>query len=166
MTRAARNPLTGLMGFLRGCLRTIPWLALVAGPVLCAAGSVTILSVSRFADRATEADILVLRIDERRREERSVFRPVFAATAPDGRAFEYAGELWLAPAPHAAGDIVPGRVDYTTGEIRSLRLMDGQARLGEGTLGLGIACLLLAAVYFIARMLNRDFRDARRRKGG
>ncbi len=128
--------------------------------MLCAAGLATISSVHRFADRAVEADVRVVRLDERQREDGPLYRPVFSATAPDGTVLEYAGDLWVAPAPHAEGETVPGRVDAATGEIRSLRMMDGQADLGEGTLGLGIACLLLAGVYFISRILNRDFRNA------
>lgn len=153
-----------LLAFLFRCLKTIPWIALLAGPILCAAGIVTIFSVHRFADRAAEADVRVVRVEERQRDDVRTFRPVFTATAPDGTSLEYAGNLWVAPAPHAAGDVVPGRVDHATGEIRSLRMMDGQASLGEGTLGLGIACLLLAAVYFITRVLNRDFRESAERR--
>lgn len=164
IAKGDRLVISGIFGFLLRCLRTIPWIALVAGPILCAAGLATIFSVNRFAERAVAAEVHVIRVDERRQDDGPVYRPVFGAPAPDGTALEYAGDLWIAPAQHAAGEVVPGRVDYDTGEIRSLRLMDGQAQLGEGTLGLGIACLLLAGVYFASRALNRDFRDSARRR--
>ncbi|MEM0950246.1 MAG: DUF3592 domain-containing protein [Pseudomonadota bacterium] len=150
---------SALVGFVIRCAKTIPWIALVAGPILCAAGLTAIISVHRFAERAVEADVRVVRVEERARNDGTMYRPVFATIAPAGSEIEYAGNLWVAPSPHNAGEIVPGRVDAETGEIRSLSMLNGQARLGQGTLGLGLACLLLAGVYFVTRVLNRDFRD-------
>lgn len=73
-----------------------------------------------FIANSEPATLIVLQVDEKRKTDggRS-YRPVFGLETDARPRPEYAGSNWTSPKPHNAGDIVAGRYNPETGEMRS-----------------------------------------------
>ncbi len=151
MTRTRTAPQRGFLG---RALSTLAWAAAVIGPALIAAGLWITVPVGRFAERAEPVEVHVVGMDTRGADGDAVYRPVFEVRPQGGATVRHAGTFWVAPPPHAVGDVVPGYYDAATGEIRSLTLMAAQSAAGEGLIGLGIAGGLVAFVIFGARAIQ------------
>ncbi|WP_411889355.1 hypothetical protein [Yoonia sp. SDW83-1] len=72
--------------------------------------------------------LIVLQVDERRDTDgKRSYRPVFGLQTTDRPRPEYTGSTWFSPKPHQPGDIVSGRYDPKSGEMRSDQMM-GRSR--------------------------------------
>lgn len=101
------------------------------GALFGLAGSVFVGSDQGFAARSEPAQLIVLQLDSRRDADRqTMYRPVFGLVTAARPRPEHAGNVWTRPAPHQPGDIVAGRYDPRSGEMRS----DG---MSQRTLWLG-----------------------------
>jgi hypothetical protein len=103
-----------------------------------------------FHARSEPAQLLVLRLDQMRDTShrtrassapRYSYRPVFELVTDARPRPTYAGNVWMRPAPHTRGDIVAGRYDTATGEMRSDKMSDESMLIG----GIGALIGLLAA---------------------
>lgn len=97
--------------------------------------------------RSDPAQLLVVDVQKIRQEgDEPLYRPTFAlADAPPPRV-EYVGQVWLKGSPPRQGEILPGRYDPTTGEMRS------RVRIGM-TLWLGLLLQLLGAALLIEAVM-------------
>jgi hypothetical protein len=103
-----------------------------------------------FHARSEPAQLLVLQIDQKLETihrttassaRRNIYRPVFGLVTDARPRPTYAGNVWMRPAPHTRGDIVAGRYDASTGEMRSDQMSDKSMLIG----GMGAFIGLLAA---------------------
>lgn len=104
-----------------------------------------------FRTRSAPADLIVLQLDTRLNSKGyTVYRPVFGLDTASRPRPEYSGNTWMRPAPHHAGDIIPGRYDSDSGEMRSNQMM------GRSTWGARIAQILgiLAALQGILMLFG------------
>ena len=77
-----------------------------------------------FKKRSEPADLIVLQLDTRRNSKGyTIYRPVFGLDTTARPRPEYSGNIWVRPAPHQAGEIVSGRYDSDSGEMRSNQMM-------------------------------------------
>ncbi len=81
-------------------------------------------SAKRFVANSEPARLIVVEVDTKRDSDGDrLYRPVFALeAAPEPRA-EYAGNMWSSPQPHRAGEVVDGRHNAETGEMRSDKML-------------------------------------------
>jgi hypothetical protein len=98
---------------------------------------------------------------------RTKYRPVFTLEAPSVNIDEYAGNIWTSPPPHAVGDIVPGRFDAKTGQMRSDKMLKRSSWIGRIAryLGLFIGLQGIALLFgFPERWLPLPVRFGRKSK--
>ncbi len=83
-----------------------------------------------FIARSDPATLIVLKINSRRDADGLfTYRPVLAL---DGVELDsYAGNIWSRPAKHEAGDVVPGRYDPDSGEMRSDKMLEDASWIGR-----------------------------------
>ncbi|MFG5381596.1 DUF3592 domain-containing protein [Yoonia sp. R2-816] len=98
------------------------------GALFLLVGWLLTASSSRFLENSQPATLIVLQVDERRDTDgKRSYRPVFGLQTTDRPRPEYAGSTWFSPKPHQPGDIVSGRYDPQSGEMRSDQMM-GRSR--------------------------------------
>ncbi len=74
----------------------------------------------RFMARSEAVDLRVMDVESHRdHDRRTRYRAVFALADDTSGVEPFAGNVWSATAPHEVGQIVPGRIDRQTGEMRS-----------------------------------------------
>ncbi len=71
-----------------------------------------------------------------------MYRPVFGLETDARPRPEYSGNTWMRFAPHQAGEIVSGRYDPDSGEMRSNRMMRRTSWSGRIAQLLGILSAL------------------------
>lgn len=99
----------------------------------------------RFIDNSAPAQLYVADIQSRSEiGELPKFRPVFKLASARSSRQAYEGDTWLRPAPHKIGDIVAGRYDAKTGEMRSDRMLRITKWVGWAARILGIVMALQA----------------------
>ncbi|MEL6523106.1 MAG: DUF3592 domain-containing protein [Pseudomonadota bacterium] len=105
---------------------------LLVGALFLVIGTVFVVSSQGFIKRSEPAQLLVLRIENRRDSDGdTLYRPVFALDSEVRPRPEYAGGTWMRPMPHKTGDIVPGRYVPETGEMRSDAMMGKSSWMGR-----------------------------------
>ncbi len=101
---------------------------LFVGALFLLVGWLLTASSSRFLENSQPATLIVLQVDERRDTDgKRSYRPVFGLHTTDRPRPEYARSTWFSPKPHQSGDIVSGRYDPQSGEMRSDQMM-GRSR--------------------------------------
>ena len=92
-----------------------------------------------FTSHSEPARLRVLDIQTRRGSDGyKMYRPVFALEAAKPPRQGYAGKIWSRQARHQAGEIVSGRYDPESGEMRSDKMVKITTRLGRIAQVLGI----------------------------
>ncbi|TXI04796.1 MAG: hypothetical protein E6Q73_02765 [Pseudorhodobacter sp.] len=104
-----------------------------------------------FVARSEPAELRVIALDQRRHHDHTTqwqhrqrysYRPVFGLNDAGATAKPYAGNIWTRPAPHAVGDVVPGRYEPATGAMRSDRMLETSLWLGGIAMFLGLLIAL------------------------
>jgi hypothetical protein len=111
-----------------------------------------------FIAHSEPAELRVISLDQKRNYDhtsqwqhmsRYTYRPVFVLNDAGASAKPYAGNIWTRPAPHAVGDVVPGRYNAKTGEMRSDRMLETSLWIGGIAMLLGLLTALqsIALIY-------------------
>jgi hypothetical protein len=83
-----------------------------------------------FINTSEPAQLRVVDVEAQRRADGLThFRPVFTLAA--GKAPAFAGHIWSRPAAHQTGDVVAGRYNSKTGEMRSDKMLTKSKWLGR-----------------------------------
>ncbi|MGB5557081.1 MAG: hypothetical protein WBN04_03610 [Paracoccaceae bacterium] len=99
---------------------------LLVGALFWLVGAFFLGSSQNFVKRSEPVQLIVLKMDTRLDSDGyTFFRPVFGLETAVRPRPEYAGNTWMRPAPHQAGEVVSGRYDPNSGEMRSDH-MDGR----------------------------------------
>ncbi len=118
---------------------------LLVGAIFWIVGVFVLGGSQGFVARSEPAQLMVLQVDSRWDDEGyRIYRPVFGLHTAARPRPEYAGNTWMRPAPHRAGDIVPGRYDRQSGEMRSDRMMQTTIWIAWIVKILGILAVLQA----------------------
>ena len=123
----------------------------IAGAMFLTVGLFFVTSQRAFSARSEAAQVTVTFVDRRVDDDGTLYRPTFEARASDGEVIEYSGGAWMRPKPHNEGDVVDGRVNWDSGEIRSVSMMRTGSRLGIIFSVLG-GIMLCTAVVIAGRM--------------
>jgi len=100
-------------------------------------------SDSRFRANSQPATLIVLRLDEQSDGKgKTHYRPAYALQTKARPRPEYAGGPYTSPMPHKAGDIVAGRYNPTSGEMRSDAMIGQGKRMWWLAQILGVLCIL------------------------
>ncbi|MEP2890939.1 hypothetical protein [Tateyamaria sp.] len=138
---------TSFADFFLKCLKTLPYVAIINGVIFGTTGLYFIYSASAFSTRSVVQEVHVMSVESRRSDNGTVYRPLFKALQNDGTSITYSGSAWVSPKPHNDGDIVDGRVDWETGEIRSVSMMKFHTSMGKTISIMGGICFVLGAFY-------------------
>ncbi len=80
---------------------------------------------TEFRNRSEPAQLIVLDVESRRDGFGFIlYRPVLALASETAPREGYAGTIWTRFKPHEPGDIVPGRSDPESGEMRSDKMLN------------------------------------------
>ena len=126
----------------------------LAGMVIALIGALFYGDALNFAVHSVPARLTVAAVEQRSGPDQAqhgarhnlVYRPVFALETSGSRGATYKSNIWTSPPLHRAGDVVPGRYDATSGEMRSDKMMGQSYWLG----GFAIVLGLLTALQSIA----------------
>ena len=113
-------------------------------------GAVFFGSSLHFESRSEPAQLRVLTIESRRdREGLPQYRPVFVLAGAPSAAQGYAGDTWYKTPPHKVGEVVAGRYDATTGEMRSKQMLRTSVWLGRlaQIFGILVGCQSIAIIF-------------------
>lgn len=92
---------------------SVGFLVWIVGMVFCG-------NTLRFIDNSAPAQLYVADIQSRSEiGALPKFRPVFKLESARSSRQVYEGNIWTRPAPHKIGEVVAGRYDAKTGEMRS-----------------------------------------------
>ena len=138
---------TSFADFSIKCLKTLPYVAVINGVIFGTIGLYFSYSASAFSERSVVQEVQVVSVESRRSDNGTVYRPILKAHQNDGTSITYSGSAWVSPKPHKDGDIVDGRVDWTTGEIRSVGMMKFHTSMGKTISAVGGICFFLGAFY-------------------
>ncbi len=87
-------------------------------------GAIFLGSSSGFIARSEPAQLVVVGLDTKRNSDgHTMYRPVLALEAAKSSRNAYAGNHWTRPAPHTVGDVVEGRYDSESGEMRTDKMI-------------------------------------------
>lgn len=122
-----------------------------------------------FKNRSEPAQLVVLEVQSRRDGFGLVsYRPVLSLEAAHPPGVAYTGTIWTKIKPHEPGDIVPGRFDPGSGEMRSEKMLDRTIWLGRIARALGVLVGLQAVLIVLGvpedRLLLRVRVGSRRRR--
>lgn len=145
---------TSFSDFFVKSLKTVPYVAVFNGAIFSIIGVILIYSGSNFTTNSEKTQLHVLTVESRRGDNGIVYKPTFEALGSDGKSIQYSGNSWVSPKPHEEGDIVDGRVNWTTGEIRSTDMIISSASLGKTATLLGSIIFLLGTLYIWRKRIN------------
>ncbi|EBA10794.1 hypothetical protein [Roseobacter sp. CCS2] len=107
-------------------------LSLFAGAFCYVIGSIFAVPAKTFLDTSEPATLIVLQVDEKYNNDGDrMYRPVFGLVTEMRPRPEYTGSIWTRPKPHQSGDIVEGRYNAETGEMRSTHMVNRTFRAGR-----------------------------------
>ena len=138
---------TSFSDFVIKCIKIIPYVVVLNGTIFFIAGMLMISSATTFAARGTEAILTVTTVESKRSDNGLVYRSVFEATTADGKKHRYSGNIWVSPKPHNKGDVVAGLVDWSSGEMRSLSMIESSKSFGKEFASVGGLCFVLGGAY-------------------
>ncbi|MEM9796788.1 MAG: hypothetical protein AAF919_09875 [Pseudomonadota bacterium] len=105
---------------------------LLVGALFALVGTVFVGSSQGFVKRSEPAQLIVLDMHDKRDPDGGImYRPVFGLDTDMRPRPEYSGNIWMWPAPHETGDIVSGRYDAESGEMRSDRMIGRGSWIGR-----------------------------------
>lgn len=139
--------------FLIKSFQAMLYLSVIGGPLFAGIGIWMGMSLAQFVDGSTEAQAVVIRMDEKKGENRRMFRPVFEVT-DQGQQVQYAGSLWNYPPLHGVGDVVDGRFDRSSGKIMSDAGIEASRSLNNGLKYGGLFYFVLGVGYFAWRRFS------------
>ena len=119
-----------------------------------------------FIANSEPATLIVLQVDERRKNDGGrTYRPVFGLETDVRPRPEYAGSIWASPKPHQPGDIVAGRYNPRTGEMRSDKMAKQTIWIGRAAQFVGFLLFLQGILMFFGfrELIPIRFRSGRRR---
>lgn len=137
--------------FFAKSLKTLPYVAVLNGVVSCIFGIFLIYSGREFTTNSVDATLRVITVESRTQKGHEVYKPTFEALGTDGKSIQYSGSVWVSPKPHEVGDIVEGRVNSTTGEMRSNSMIESSGSMGIWFAIFGAFWLIFGLVYFFRR---------------
>jgi len=141
---------------------------LVIGAFVWIIGSVFVGSSQGFLERSEPTRLIVLEMESKRDSEGdTTYRPVLAREAEEPPRTRYVGNHWSSPAPHAAGDVVPGRYDPETGEMRTDKMTGRSMLAGRIARWVGLAVALQGILVLGGvpeRFMPLKFRTGHRRR--
>ena len=138
---------TSFSDFAIKCIKTLPYVAVLNGTIFFIVGMFMISSATSFAGRGTEANLTVTKVESRRSDNGLVYRPVFETTSADGKTHSYSGNIWVSPKPHNEGDVVAGLIDWSSGEMKSLSMIEWSKSFGKTFASVGGLCFVLGGTY-------------------
>ena len=105
---------------------------LFAAFFIWAIGTLFFGSSNNFMARSEPAELRVVEMESQRDTDGDLrYRPIFELVDAAAGVAPYAGNIWTWPAPHEVGEIVPGRFDAETGQMRSDKMLQRGAWLGR-----------------------------------
>ncbi len=125
-----------------------PYLAVFSGGVFVIVGMFFIYSGNKFTANSESAQLRVVTVEIRRDNDGVFYKPLFEAIGNDGKPIQYLSYMWVSPRPHNEGDIVEGRVNWSTGEIRSVSMIKSNTSFGKLFALIGSVFFLLGLAYF------------------
>jgi len=137
--------------------KSLPYVSLGLGLFFGAIGLNSIYSAYSFKQNSVPQQLVVIAVDSRQTKDGTVYRPRFQAVGKDGKSLQYSGHTWISPKPHEAGDIVDGRVNWASGEIRSVGMINFGTSIGKMSLKAGGIAFLLGLIYFTLKKIRRFF---------
>lgn len=138
---------TSFSDFVIKCIRTLPYVAVINGTIFFIAGMFMISSATSFTVRGIEAKLQVIAVESKRNDNGLVYRPTFETTTADGETQRYSGNTWVSPKPHNEGDVVAGLVDWSSGEMKSLSMIEWSKSFGKTFASIGGLCFVLGGAY-------------------
>lgn len=152
---------TSFSDFVIQCIRTLPYVAVINGAIFFIVGMFMISSATSFTARGTEAKLQVTSVESKRSDNGIVYRPVFETTTADGKTQRYSGDTWVSPKPHNEGDVVAGLVDWSSGEMKSLSMIEWSKSFGKTFASIGGLCFVLGVAYIWHRRRRAESSNAR-----
>lgn len=134
--------------------RTLPFLALVIGPLFFSAGVWLEHSSRNFVSHSIETQVFVVSVEDRKTKDGRVFRPTFAVIDENGTRIEYVGTTWVSPKPHERGDSVDGRYNPLSHEIQSNQMLEQRQFIGRVFWIVGALAFMRGIVFFWWRRRN------------
>lgn len=138
---------TSFSDFVIKCIRTLPYVAVFNGTIFFIFGMFVLSSATSFAARGIEAKLQVIAVESRRIDNGLVYRPIFETTTANGETRRYSGNTWVSPKPHNEGDVVAGLVDWSSGEMKSLSVIEWSKSFGKKFASIGGLCFVLGGAY-------------------
>lgn len=138
---------TSFSDFVIKCIRTLPYVAVINGTIFFIVGMFMISSATSFTARGIEATLRVTAVESKRNDNGLVYRPVFETTTANGETRRYSGNTWVSPKPHNEGDVVAGLVDWSSGEMKSLSMIEWSKSFGKTFASIGGLCFVLGSAY-------------------
>lgn len=118
-------------GLMRNIPLSTPAIVMMMSFVFGVIGFYLLQSASSFEGKSTKAELTVVKMENRKQDQKRVYRPTFQALDRSGETRQYTGNSWQSPKPHSKGDVVPGHVNWSTGEMRSSKMMESSQFLGQ-----------------------------------
>lgn len=133
----------------------------LVGTLFWAIGALFLGGDLRFYAQSEPAQLIVVRLDSKQdhstrynqsgplsRHSKTLYRPVFTLDTPTPPHPEYAGNTWMSPAPHQAGDKVAGRYDPASGKMQSDRMMTKTLWLSAFAQFIGLLAIVQGILMF------------------
>lgn len=120
-----------------------PLVFTLVGGIFFIVGMFFIYSGQQFTKASVEAELTVVLMDRKRSDDGFVYQPTFQSRSPDGQLVEYVPSIWVSPKPHTEGDVVEGRANWETGELRSVGMMKSSAFMGTIFSLMGSLCFVI-----------------------
>ncbi|MEP3297060.1 MAG: hypothetical protein ABJO27_11405 [Pseudoruegeria sp.] len=138
---------TSFSDFVIKCIKTLPYAIAINGAIAFIIGMFMISSATSFTTRGIEAKLQVTAVESKRSDNGVVYRPIFETTTKDGETQRYTGNTWVSPKPHNEGDVVAGLVDWSSGEMKSLSMIEWSKSFGKTLASIGGLCFVLGGAY-------------------
>jgi len=124
---------------------------------------------TEFKTRSEPVQLVVLDVQSKRDGLGLVsYRPVLSLETAHPPREAYSGVIWTRIKPHEPGEIVPGRYDPESGEMRSDKMLDRTILIGRIARGVGVLVGLQAVLIvlgFPEKRLPLRVRVGSRRRG-
>ena len=132
-------------------LKQLPYVAVLIGIVLCLIGMFLLYSSNEFTANSVEAKLKVVAVESRSAKGHALYKPIFETSGKDGGTIQFSGNVWHSPKPHEEGEIVDGRVNWTTGEMNSISLIESNAKMGNLFSVIGFFHLLFGIIFLLKK---------------
>ena len=141
--------------FIIQSIKTIPHVAVIAGPILLTIGIGHWVYTNIFINNSIESKITVVAMDVKDGKRRPLYRPEFEVS-DSGKRMNFSGNHWVSPKPHEIGDVVDGRYDPSSGKIVSNIMLRREKYLSSLLTNMGAIFFVLGLGYFWWRRKRRN----------